>query len=311
MRVLFMGSPTEAVAPLLALQRCHDIEIVGVVSQPSRPQGRGLTARQTAVAQFANQQQLTLYQPLKASADDFVARLAELQIDVIVTAAYGQILSSEFLAVAHRAVINIHPSYLPHLRGATPVVSAIVNGEREIGVTICFTIKRLDAGNIIIQERHLLPTDTDHRIVTAAMFARGAKLLPEALACLSRDSNYRGTEQDEAQASYCRKITKKVGRIVWPDDNAQQIYRNYLAYRGWPEVYTTFAGKQLIFHELTADNADIDGRPGHFVFDGDNLRVATRDGGLVVRRLQIAGKNIVDGKSFWNGANSRKVFNFI
>ena len=312
MRVLFMGSPAEAVAPLLALQRCHDVEIVGVVSQPSRPQGRGLTARETAVAQFANQQQLTLYQPAKASADEVVASFVKLQIDVIVSAAYGQILSSNFLAVARRAVINIHPSYLPHLRGATPVVSAIVNGEQEIGVTICFTIKRLDAGNIIIQERHPLPADTDHHIVTAAMFARGAKLLPEALRRL-KDPNYRGTEQDETRASYCRKITKSAGRIDWQDDSAQQIYRKYLAYRRWPEVHTTFAGKQLIFHQLTTDNADSDGfnTPGHFVFDGQGLRVATCDGSLVVHKLQIAGKKIVDGKSFWNGANSRKVFQFI
>lgn len=312
MRVLFMGSPAEAVAPLLALQRCQDIEIVGVVSQPSRPQGRGLTARETAVAQFANQQQLTLYQPTKASAGDFVATLAERQIDVIVSAAYGQILSPEFLAVARRAVINIHPSYLPHLRGATPVVSAIVNGEQEIGVTICFTIKRLDAGNIIIQERHPLPADTDHHIVTAAMFARGAKLLPQALVRL-KDSDYCGIEQDEARASYCRKITKSAGRIAWQDDSAQQIYRKYLAYRGWPQVYTTFAGKQLIFHQLTADSAAVAEltTPGHFVFDGSGLRVATGEGSLVVDKLQLAGKQVVDAKSFWNGANSRKIFQFI
>ena len=306
-----MGSPVEAVAPLLALQRCQDVEIVGVVSQPNRPQGRGLAARQTAVAQFANQQQLTLYQPARASDTDFVVRLAELQIDVIVSAAYGQILSHEFLAVARRAVINIHPSYLPHLRGATPVVSAIVNGEREIGVTICFTIKRLDAGNIIIQERHPLPTDTDHHVVTAAMFDRGAKLLPEALRRL-KDPHYLGNEQDETLASYCRKLTKGAGRIVWSDDNAQQIYRKHLAYRGWPEVYTTFAGKQLIFHQLTADSVDdLNEEPGRFIFDEQGLRVATCDGSLIVHKLQLAGKGIVDGKSFWNGANSRKIFQFI
>ena len=312
MRVLFMGSPAEAVAPLLALQHCRGVEIVGVVSQPSRPQGRGLTARETAVAQFANQQQLPLYQPLKASADDVVARFVELQIDVIVSAAYGQILSTEFLAVARRAVINIHPSYLPHLRGATPVVSAIVNGEQEIGVTICFTIKRLDAGNIIIQERHPLPADTDHHIVTAAMFARGAKLLPEALMRL-KDPNYRGTEQDETRASYCRKITKGAGRIDWRNDSAQQIYRKYLAYRRWPEVHTTFDGKQLIFHQLSTDTADSGSfnSPGRFIVDRQGLRVATCDGALIVHKLQIAGKSIVDGKSFWNGANSRKVFQFI
>lgn len=312
MRILFMGSPVEAVAPLLALQRCRGVEIVAVVSQPSRPQGRGLTARETAVAQFAGQQGLELYQPVSASADDFVASLAELRIDVIVSAAYGQILSAEFLAVARRAVINIHPSYLPHLRGATPVVSAIVGGEREIGVTICFTIKRLDAGNIIIQERHPLPADTDHRIVTAAMFARGAKLLPEALERL-RDPHYRGTKQDESMASYCRKITKNAGRIVWQKDGAQQVYRKYLAYRGWPEVHTTFADKRLIFHELRADNVGIDGlsEPGRFVFDERGLRVATADGALIVDKLQIAGKRVVDGKSFWNGANSRKIFQFI
>ena len=312
MRVLFMGSPAEAVAPLLALQHCRDVEIVAVVSQPSRPQGRGLTARETAVAQFANQQQLTLYQPVRASDDDFIASLVELQIDVIVSAAYGQILSPEFLAVARRAVINIHPSYLPHLRGATPVVSAIVNGEQEIGVTICFTIKRLDAGNIIIQERHPLPADTDHHIVTAAMFARGAKLLPKALAHL-KDPNYRGSEQDESLASHCRKITKSAGRIAWQEDSAQQIYRKYLAYRGWPEVYTTFAGKQLIFHELNADSVAVDGlnTPGYFVIDGQGLRVATRDGTLVVHKLQLAGKRVVDSRSFWNGANSRKIFQFI
>ena len=210
MRVLFMGTPLEVISvieKLQLLQQQGDIELVGVVSQLHQSQ-RGLGKVESPVSLFAKAQRITCYQPLKASAPEFMAKLSALQVDVILTAAYGQILTREFLAIPRRAVINIHPSLLPRWRGAAPVVAAVREGVRSSGVTICFTVREVDAGNIIVQQELPLPEHTHHRDLTAMLFRAGAQLLPRAFALLG-DTDFCGTPQDPQQVSRCAKVRKR------------------------------------------------------------------------------------------------------
>lgn len=316
MRVLFMGSPQEAVIPLQALIRLQqedEMELVGVVSRVGKPRGRGLKTADTPVSRFAGQEGIPLYLPAEVNAPEFIQTLHKLNIDVVLTAAYGRILTPEFLLLGQRAVINIHPSLLPHLRGAAPLVSAILSGDEEIGVTICFTVAELDAGNIIVQKRFPRDPSANHRTLTAAMFTEGAKLLSSALDLL-KDPDYKGTPQNTQLVTTCGRVRKEDGCISW-QDRATDIYRRHLAYYGWPETYTHFRGTKVTLKEIstapfTADEAGMD--RGGFVFDRQRsiLRVRAADGIVAVHNLQVAGRRQTDACSFWNGIVRGNDFKF-
>ena len=308
MRVLFMGSPQEVIAvveKLQLLQQHGDIELVAVVSQLHQSQ-RGLSEVESPVSLFAKAKRLTCYQPRQASAPAFMEHLRELRLDVILTAAYGQILTSEFLAIPTRAVINIHPSLLPRWRGAAPVVAAVREGVTSSGVTICFTVRSVDAGNIIVQQALPLPPHTHHRALTDLLFRAGAELLPTAFKLL-RNPAFKGTPQDSQQVSRCIKVNKEDGLIDW-QDKASTIYCQYLACYGWPETFTFFQGQRVILKEMLAPRPTVASEVGAFTCNRQDklLHVGTGEGMVVVPRLQIAGRRTMDALSFWNGIAHRK-----
>ncbi len=310
MRVLFMGSPLEVIAvveKLQLLQQHGDIELVAVVSQLHQSQ-RGLSEVESPVSLFAKAQRIICYQPHKASAPAFMAQLRALQLDVILTAAYGQILSREFLAIPQRAVINIHPSLLPRWRGAAPVVAAVRAGVLTSGVTICFTVRKVDAGDIVVQQALPLPAHTHHRDLTELLFRAGAELLPVAFKLL-RDPNFRGTPQDPQQVSQCAKVSKEDGLVDWKG-SAITIYRQFLACYGWPETFTFFHGRRVILKAMHAPRPAPPRAAACGVFTCDRraklLYVSSGNGLVVVPRLQIAGRRAVDAWSFWNGVANRK-----
>ena len=312
MRVLFMGSPQEVIVvmeKLQLLQQHGDIELVAVVSQLHQSQ-RGLSEVESPVSLFAKSHHITCYQPRQASAPAFMEQLRTLQLDVILTAAYGQILTTEFLAIPKRAVINIHPSRLPRWRGAAPVVAAVREGVPSSGVTICFTVRELDAGNIIVQQAMPLPEHTHHRDLTELLFRAGAELLPTTFKLL-RDPAFKGTPQDPQQISRCIKVNKEDGLIDW-HCAADAVYRQYLACYGWPESFTFFQGQRIILKEMLAPRAAVAPEVGAFTCDRQAklLCVGTGDGLVVVPRLQIAGRRTMDALSFWNGVAHRKPYVF-
>lgn len=310
MRVLFMGSPAEVipvVEKLQLLQQQGDIELVAVVSQLHRSQ-RGLSEVESPVSLFAKTQHIPCYQPHKASSPEFIAQLAALQIDVVLTAAYGQILSGKFLAMPRRGVINVHPSLLPRWRGSAPVVAAIREGATLSGVTICFTVRAIDAGNIIAQQELSLPPHTHHRALTEMLFRAGAELLPKTFALL-HDPDFRGTPQNPQQVSICNKVQKHDGLIDWHND-VTTIYRQHLACYGWPETYTFFRGQRVIMKEVQPPRSAARGaeQRGAFAYERSTrvLCVQASDGTLPVTKLQMAGRRTVDALSFWNGVARHK-----
>jgi folate-dependent phosphoribosylglycinamide formyltransferase PurN len=175
-----MGSPEEVVSPLQhLLEHCRKgkDQLLGVISQPARPAGRKKRLTDPPVASFAKEAGLTVWQPEKASAEEFLRTLEEAGPDVIITAAYGQILSERFLKIPKRATINIHPSLLPVYRGATPVQTALLDGLTETGVTILFTVKALDAGPIISQKRFAIEANA-HALARYAALCQEANIVP-------------------------------------------------------------------------------------------------------------------------------------
>ena len=314
MRVLFMGSPAVATIPLrklCELKTGGEISLAGVVSQAAKPQGRGMQVAETAVAHFARTQGLRVFQPLRASDPAFIEELQKLQLDVILTAAYGQILSADFLSLAQCAVLNLHPSLLPRFRGATPVQSAILAGEEETGVTLCFTVARLDAGNIIVQQRYPLTPQTSEQL-TERLFTLGAELLPRAFTLL-QDSTFKGVVQDEAQATVCKKLAKADGKIDW-SAQAEEIYRKFLAFHVWPGIFTYWNGKRVVLKSvgLPEQHSEHYARSscGNFFRGEGFLKVKTGRGMLYVRSLQVDGRKTIMAEDFANSAGQQNVHHF-
>ncbi len=317
-----MGSPQEVISPLEQLlaagnefrgpQGSGGIEVVAVVSQPARPVGRSGKLQDPPVAEFAKGRGLKVLQPESARDPGFLDELRALRPDVIVTAAYGQILSKKFLAIPRRGTINIHPSILPRYRGATPVPAALLNGDAVTGVSVLFTVKELDAGAIIcVEESPVLPGETAGEL-TSRMFQVGGKLLIDALGKLG-DPAFAGTPQDDGAATYCGKIEKADGAVDWTRA-ARVTCNRFRAFHPWPGTFTFFNGKRvtlLEMREATASDSGgggaLGGEPGAFTFSKAAKGILARagDGILLITKLQNEGGKPVDAAAFWNGIKDR------
>lgn len=309
MRLVFLGSPDAVLAPLETLHtqaKAWGHELVGVVSQPARPVGRGQNLVDPPVAAYAKANGIPVLQPEKASEPAFLDAFKAWRPDVAITAAYGQILTDAFLAIPARATINIHPSLLPKYRGAIPVPQALMEGETESGVTILFTVKKLDAGNVIAQERTPIGPEETAGALTLRYFALGAKMLEPALKKL-QDPAFTGEPQDEKKVTHCRKIEKQQGMIDW-EQPAEDSFNRFRAFNPWPGSYTFLQGKRLAVTEMAPEPQGMSGlEPGHAVFDKKHqcLMVGTGDGTLRILKLKPAGGKEQNAAAFWNGLKDR------
>ncbi len=308
MRIVFMGSPAEVLGPLKALfeehQRQH-LNLVAIVSQPARPKGRGQNLIDPPVASFAKEQNIPVLQPLRASAPDFLNDFRALSPDLVVTAAYGQILSEEFLSIPRCGTINIHPSLLPEYRGATPVAAALLDGRRQTGVSILFTVKKLDAGNIILQEPHNISDGATTGALTQTLFDQSVPLLIKAID-LCKDPLYTGTAQDNERVTHCRKINKEDGKVNWHEP-AAIIVQKYQAYSPWPGLYCHLEDQRINLFDLSLTETTLALRPGGCWFDKKDrtLLISTGKGAITVRQLQRAGGKVVQASDFWNSLKNR------
>ncbi len=307
MRIVFLGSPTEVIAPLqdlLILDRQGLHQLVGVVSQPARPSGRKQVLTDPPVAAWAKEQGLPIFQPQNINSAEALLQLAAWQPDVMITAAYGQILRDAILNLPKRAIINIHPSMLPAYRGATPVPQALLDGHSVTGVTILFTVRAVDAGAVITQKEFAIDQDERADALTARMFAEGGKLLADALHRLE-DINFKGVEQDPVRVTHCRKIGKEDGCIDWRQD-ASTIMNRFRAYFPWPGSFCYYGDKRIVIQEmvvLTTQTSEHRLSPGEFLFvkAAKHLEVGTGSGKVGIRSLTPAGSKTVDAAGFWNG----------
>ena len=304
-----MGSPDEVIAPfkyLLDHAGASALEVVAVVSQPARPVGRGGMMSDPALAAYAKERGVLCLQPESAKSQDFLSELRALSPDVIVTAAYGQILSEEFLGIPSIATINIHPSELPKYRGATPVPAALLDGLSATAVTILFTVKKLDAGNIITQKSFDIASDETGGQLTRRLFEASGPLLLDAIHTITTNPNFLGEPQHEAEATFCKKIDKDMGQVDW-NLPAQDIVNRFRAFEPWPGTWSTFQGRRVA---ITSLGPIANGPPlgaGQAVFDksGKVLRVGCGDGQVGIRRMKPAGGKDMDAASFWNGIKDK------
>ena len=300
MRLVFMGSPQFAVPPLEHLL-AGGHQVAAVYTQPDRPAGRGRGLLASPVKQAAQARGLTLVQPASLKAAGVAERLGGFKPDVIVVAAFGQILPKTVLALPKLGCINIHPSLLPRFRGASPVASAILAGDDFAGVSLMVMDEGLDTGPVLARAQlPILAQDTTVSL-TDKLSWLGAQLLGEVLVGWSR-GEISPQPQNEAGATYCNPIAKEEGEIDWRQP-AIDIWRRVRAFNPWPGCYTRWRGKSLKIIEAAPLAEEKVAEAGRVVAldSKSGFGVATGDGVLAVSSVQLEGKRAMPAAEFLRG----------
>ena len=286
MKILFMGTPDFASESLRALIKSEN-EIVGVVSQPDRPKGRGHKLVPTDVKVTAQEAGLTVYQPELLKNEAFLPTLEELNPDIIVVAAYGRILPEYILNYPRYGCINVHASLLPKYRGAAPIQRAVLNGDDETGVCIMKMEKGLDTGDII----SVKSTAIGEYETSGELFDRLAKIGGDLLVRTIKDietGNAVYTKQDDEKSTYAEKITKETACIDW-GKSSTEISKQICAMNPFPGAYTTYMGDTLKIYE--AEKTEGEGKPGQIlgIEKKKGLKVACKNGAIFIKTVQFAG----------------------
>ena len=301
MNIIFMGTPAFS-APILRMLHEEGHNILAVVTQPDRPVGRKKVLTPTPVKEEALALGLPVLQPEKLRGSDEMAQIIAMNADLIVTAAFGQILPKEVLDAPRLGCVNVHASLLPKYRGGAPIHQAIIDGEAETGVTIMYMAEKLDAGNIISQ-RAIAIEEEDH---TGGMFDKlsivGRDLLKETLPALEAGTND-SIVQDESLVTYARNISREQERIDWTK-SARDVYNQVRGLHPWPVAYTTMndANVKVWWAQVGGDTTEL---PGTVVdIQTDKFGVATGDGVLYITDLQPAGKKRMSATDYLRGTGS-------
>jgi methionyl-tRNA formyltransferase len=286
MRVVFFGTPEFAVASLKALLR-ERITVVGVVTQPDKPQGRSRTTLvPPPVKVVAQAEGLPVLQPVRPVGDLFLAAVRRLEPDLGVVVAYGHVLRREVLDLPARGMVNVHASLLPRLRGAAPIQHAILLGDRETGISIMRMEEGLDAGPVLHRVATPIAEDETAGTLARRLAALGAGALIEALSLIGAGLD-RAEPQDEAAATYAPKISREVARLDWSRE-PETLERQMRAFDPAPGAWTTLDSAPVKLFGATP--AVGSGAPGTVLAATDRLLVACGDGALAVREAQPAGK---------------------
>jgi methionyl-tRNA formyltransferase len=310
MRIVMMGTGTFA-EPTLEALLVGTYPVVGLVTQPDRPGGheRGST-RQTGqgMKNIALRHNVPVYQPESINTSEGIARLREWQPDLLVVAAYGQILSRDVLAVSTHGGINVHASLLPKYRGAAPIAWAIYHGETRTGVTIIRMSVQLDAGDMLAQEALDIRPDETAGELEARLAPLGARMALHAIDQIAAGTA-RGITQDKTQATKAPKLTKEHGLIDWTR-TAEQVWNQVRAMQPWPTAYTFLHRAsqkplRLIVNKAAPQPAVAPHAPGEAVLDpGEPLRLRVTAGArtqVEVVEMQPAGKRRMSAAEFLRG----------
>jgi methionyl-tRNA formyltransferase len=301
--VVFMGTAAFAVPSLERLVASRHA-VVAVVTQPDRPQGRGRRIAASPVKQVAAAQRLHILQPHRASDPQLLAELKALAPQVIVVAAYGQILRSTLLAIPPLGCVNVHASLLPKYRGAAPVSWALIRGEQVTGVTIMLLDETLDTGPILLQSKVAIDPSDDAGTLQERLAACGAEALLEALDGMQSGA-LQPMPQDHARATYAPKLRKEDGVIVW-GRSADDLAHLVRGVTPWPGAVTTHRGKPLRIWRSTPVATSGAGTPGRVAsIDTLGIWVETGDGYLVLGEVQPASGRRMDAAAYARGHELR------
>ena len=311
LRIVYMGTPDFAVPALEALATSRD-EVVGVVTRPDRPRGRGKKMLPTAVKKAAQKFSIPVFQPENVNDEESLEALRQLDPDVAVVAAFGQILKPQLLELPRLGSLNIHASLLPRYRGAAPINWAIVRGEEESGVTIMQMDEGLDTGPMLLKKKTLIgPLETAGELHDR-LATMGAELIVDVMRLIHLDS-VTAIAQDDEKSTYAPMLSKSDGEIQW-DHSAKEIADRIRGFNPWPGTYSFLhgaeaEGERIKFHLAKPleweEPQEVGGAAPGTVLRADRsngeLWIATGEGVLECLELQASGRKAMDVTDFLNG----------
>jgi methionyl-tRNA formyltransferase len=297
--IVFMGSPEFAIPTLRALDERYPI--VGVVTQPDRPAGRGRVLSPPPIKALADSLGLPVIQPRRLKEPQTMQQLRQWQPDLIVVTAFGQILKPEVLDLPEHGCINVHASLLPRWRGAAPIQAAILHGDAQSGVTIMRMDPGLDTGQILSQRSITITSHDTAESLGKRLAQLGAELLIDTLPAYI-SGKIESKPQDDSLATYAPMLEKEAGRLDFHQP-AELLERKVRAFNPWPGAFMTWQGRYLkIQHAHVRPTQSPSREPGATLIVEGLPAIATKDGLFVLDELQPAGKKPMPGKVFLNGA---------
>lgn len=302
MKIIFLGTPEFAIQTLEALLNTKWIEVLAVCTQTDKQAGRGKHIVSPPVKNLALQKGILILQTKRISKEkEIIEKIKELKPDIFVSSSYGQILSQEILDIA--PVINVHGSLLPKYRGAAPINWAILNGEKETGISIMKTELSLDTGPIILQEKCNIDENETSVELFKKLSSLGAKTLIKALE-LIRDGKAKYTPQDNSKATFAPMLKKEQGKINW-NKSSFEIHNQIRGLQPWPSAWTTYKGRTIKIWDCrgVACNARTTGSPGTIVEITDYVKVKTSNGFIDIYKVQEENKKIINSKDWINGSH--------
>lgn len=299
LRIIFMGTP-EFALPALELLYKNDHQIIAVVTQPDRPAGRGRRPSAPPVKQLAEKLGLDVLQPPKVRDTTFLEEFYRLNPDMVVVAAFGQILPGEIVNFPKLGCINIHPSLLPKYRGAAPLNWSIIRGEEKTGVTIMLMDEGMDSGDILLQEETKLGEEENVGQLHDRLAIMGAKLLQTTIGRILLGEAKR-QKQDPAGVTFAPRLTRETGRINW-HDRSRDIFNLIRGLSPSPAAYTSLDGQEMKIFSAQLMPVPPQEPPGTIATPvAAGLPVAARDGYVIIKDVQPAGKKRMTVADFLRG----------
>ena len=300
MKIIYMGTPDFAVAPLAALAE-NGYEVEAVITQPDKPKGRGKTMMFTPVKEEALKHGIPVLQPVKVRDPEFVEELKNLAPDIIIVAAFGQIIPKSILDMPRFGCINIHASLLPKYRGAAPIQQAVIDGEKESGVTIMQMGTGLDTGDMISRIVVPLAKDETGGSLFDKLAQAGAELLVQTLPSIFDGTATREKQPEESPTPYAAMISKKMGLLDF-SKSARELERLVRGLNPWPSAYTYLHGKTLKIWAAAVKDETSEHAPGELaVVTKHEVGVQTGDGILMLEEVQLEGKKRMTADAFLRG----------
>lgn len=302
MRIIFFGSDEFGIPCLEELKRNY--KIVGIVTSPDKPKGRGMKLSPTPVKEWAIRNNIDVYQPSKLEGE-FCEFLKGKEIDLLILISYGKILPKEILKIPKFAPLNLHPSLLPKYRGAAPIEWALINGEKETGITVIKMDEKIDEGEIVVQRKVEIKRTDDIFTLKKRLMEISPSVLLEGISAIKEG---KPTKPQKGTPSFARKLKKEDGLIKW-EKSAEEIYNLVRGIAEWPTAYTflpTKKGKKYL-RIFSVEVSEGKGKPGEVINTGkDFIEVACGKGSIKLKRVQMEGKKILDVEEFLRGTRIEK-----
>ena len=299
MKTIFMGTPEFAVPSLEKV--FETTELTAIFTKEDKPNARGNKIIINPVKQFGIEHNIEIIQPRKMKDSELIKKIKDLDPDLIVVVAYGKILPREIIEIPKYGIINVHSSLLPKYRGASPIHSAILNGEKETGVSIMYIEEGLDSGDVILMEScEITETDTLGTLHDKLKVI-GAELLGKAITLMEKEE-VTSSPQDHTKATFVKPITKEEEKIDWSRP-AEEVYNKVRGLNPFPGAYTTFKGTVVKIYETEKDYEEYEGDFGEIVAlkKKHGPVVKLRDGNLILKNVKLQGKKNQSGIDLLNG----------